>query len=83
MITKVYNSIVKGTGNVDLIQKFIMNIGIEYELYQTGNDCQTLFAKYEDKCGDSVMYIITFTKDTIMYENVPFDEFIRDYVNGL
>lgn len=76
MITKVYYSIVKGTGNVDLIQKFIMNIGIEYEIYQTGNDFQTLFARYKDKCGDSVMYIITFTNDTIMYENVPFDEFI-------
>lgn len=74
---KVYNSIVKGTGNVDLIKKFIMNIGIEYEIYQTGNDFQTLFARYKDKCGDSVMYIITFNKDTIMYENVPFDEFIE------
>lgn len=85
MITKVYNSIVKGNGNVDLIQKFIMNIGIEYELYQTGNDFQTLFARYENKCGDSVMYIITCNIDTntIMYENVPFDEFISDYVNGL
>lgn len=83
MITKVYNSIVKGNGNVDLIKKFVMNIGIEYELYQTGNDFQTLFARYEDKCGDSVMYIVTFSNDTIMYENVPFDEFISDYVKGL
>lgn len=85
MITKVYNSIVKGNGNVDLIKKFVMNIGIEYELYQTGNDFRTLFARYEDKCGDSVMYIITYNIDnnTIMYENVPFDEFISDYVNGI
>lgn len=83
MITKVYYSIVKGTGNVDLIQKFIINIGIEYALYRTGNGFQTLFARYEDKCGDSVMYIVTFSNDTIMYENVPFDEFISDYVNGL
>lgn len=77
MINKVYNSIVKGTGNVDLIQKFIMNIGIDYEIYQTGNDFKTLFARYKDKCGDSVMYIITFTEDTILYQNIPFDEFIE------
>lgn len=83
MITKVYYSIVKGTGNVDLIQKFIMNIGIECEIYQTGNDFQTIFAKYENKCGDSVMYIITFTEDTILYHNIPFDGFIRDYLDSL
>lgn len=83
MITKVYNSIVKGTGNVDLIKKFVMNIGIDYELYQTGNDFQTLFARYEGKFGYSVMYIVSFSNDTIIYENVPFDEFISDYVNSL
>lgn len=83
MITKVYHSIVKGTSDVDLIKDFVMNIGIDYELYQTGNDFKTLFARYEDKCGDSVMYIITFNKYTILYQNIPFDEFIRDYVNGL
>lgn len=83
IVEKVYHSIVKGTGDVDLIKKFVMNIGIEYEIYKTGDDFQTLFAKYENKCGDSVMYIITFTEDTIMYENVPFDEFISDYMNGI
>lgn len=80
---KVYNSIVKGTGDVDLIKDFVMNIGIDYELYQTGNDFQTIFAKYENKCGDSVMYIITFTNDTIMYENVPFDEFIEGFLDSI
>ena len=83
VVKKVYDSIVKGTGDVDLIIDFVMNIGVYYELYQTGNDFKTLFARYKDKCGDRVMYVITFNNDTILYENIPFDEFIRDYVNSL
>lgn len=82
MITRVYHSIVKGTGDVDLIKDFVMNIGVYYEIHKTGNDFKTLFARYKDKCGDSVMYVITFNKYTILYENIPFDEFIRDYLNS-